>query len=216
MSRKPNIVRCMTGAILSLGLVAHAHAVPIPDQVFTSPNGTEFGLPSTPSTHFQQGVTAGLSGLLSQIDIFFSRTDGPGSGSPPPADVLFSVNLGAPWQSDANDFEQHLYFDVGQAAGVVQIDVSSANIVVSPGDLFSIGLQTSGSNAVTPYFTGAILDDHYKGGALWLDQAPLFIGTSDLNFVTYVGSPSPIPEPSGLMLLVVGLSGLRLARATRT
>ncbi len=41
---------------------------------------------------------------------------------------------------------------------------------------------------------------------------------SDLNFVTYVGLPivgQPIPEPSGLILLFLGLSGLRIAGMRR-
>ena len=214
MSRKPNIVRCMTGAILSLGLVAHAHAVLIQDQVFTTPHDVTFGLSSTPSTHFQQGVTAGLSGLLGQIDIFLYAVDGATTGSPPDKEVLFTVNRGAPWQNDANDFEMLVDFSVGQTPGPIHIDVSSANIFVSPGDVFSIGLQTSESNALIPLFTGSLFGG-YAGGSLWLDQSPVLGGLSDLNFVTYIGSPSPIPEPSGLMLLVLGLSGLRLARTTR-
>ena len=93
----------------------------IPDQVFTpTASPMPIGLPSTPSVHFQQGVTAGLTGLLSQIDIFFTGSQGPGVGTPPGqvprGEVLFSVNVGAPWQDDANDFEEVLFFDAGEDA----------------------------------------------------------------------------------------------------
>jgi hypothetical protein len=189
--RKTAFLQWIAAGILSFGMVAHAHAVLIPDQVFDSPSLVNFGLPSTPSTHFQQGVTAG------------------------PGEVLFTVNLGAPWQDDANDFDRVLFFDAGQAPGVVEIDVSAANIFIEPGDMFVIGLQSSGSNAVIPNFTGALLDDHYTGGALWLDEALLFIGTSDLNFVTYVAAGLSVPEPSGLVLLFLGLPLLRLTGTRR-
>jgi hypothetical protein len=212
--RKTAFLQWIAAGILSFGMVAHAHAVLIPDQVFDSPSLVNFGLPSTPSTHFQQGVTAGLSGLLSRIDIFFAGTPPVGVGTPP-GEVLFTVNLGAPWQDDANDFDRVLFFDAGQAPGVVEIDVSAANIFIEPGDMFVIGLQSSGSNAVIPNFTGALLDDHYTGGALWLDEALLFIGTSDLNFVTYVAAGLSVPEPSGLVLLFLGLPLLRLTGTRR-
>jgi hypothetical protein len=189
--RKTAFLQWIAAGILSFGMVAHAHAVLIPDQVFDSPSLVNFGLPSTPSTHFQQGVTAGLSGLLSRIDIFFAGTPPVGVGTPP-GEVLFTVNLGAPWQDDANDFDRVLFFDAGV-----------------------IGLQSSGSNAVIPNFTGALLDDHYTGGALWLDEALLFIGTSDLNFVTYVAAGLSVPEPSGLVLLFLGLPLLRLTGTRR-
>ena len=97
------------------------------------------------------------------------------------------------------------------------------NIFINPGDLFVIGLQSSGSNAVIPTFAANFLSG-YPGGALWVYEDSLQGGTSDLNFVTYVGLGLPVPElslgllvpePSGLILLFLGLLGLRLAGMRR-
>lgn len=216
MSRHATLFGWAAAGILWFGIVANAHAVQIPDQVFDAPSTVEFTVPSTSSTHLQQGVTAGLSGLLSRIDIFFAGTPSHDAGTPP-GQVLFSVNIGAPWQTDPNDFETLLFFDEGLGPDVIEIDVSAGNILINPGDLFVIGLQSSGTSAVVPGFSGTLLDDHYPLGTLWLDGNPLAFGTSDLNFVTYVGLPHdlPIPEPSGLILLFLGLTGLRLAGMRR-
>ncbi len=228
MSRHASLFGWTAAGILSFGIVANAHAVPIADQLFPeTPSSMPIKLPSSSSVRFQQSVTAGLSGLLSQIDIFFAGYEGPGVGTPPekvpPGEVLFSVNVGAPWQDDVNDFEEVLFFGAGLGPGVHEIDVSAGNIFVNPGDMFVIGLQSSGSNAVVPTFAANILlGDGYPGGALWMETVPVG-GASDLNFVTYVGLPIPkpsafglsIPEPSGLILLFLGLTGLRLAGMRR-
>lgn len=213
VSRHTNLFGWTAAGILSFGIAANAQAVLIADQVFPA-NATSlpFELPSTPSTQFQQGVTAGMSGLLSRVDIFFAGTDDRGKGTPP-GEALFSLNLGTPWQDDTNDFEELLFFDAGLGPDVIEIDVSAANIFINPGDMFVIGLRSSGSNAVVPTFAATFLGDQYPGGALWLDRTKLAV--SDLNFVTYVGPRLPVPEPSGMILLFLGLSGLRLAGMRR-
>jgi hypothetical protein len=216
MSRHTSLCGWAAAGILSFGIVANAHAVLIPDQVFDAPSSDSFfGVP--PSVDLQQGVTAGLSGLLSQIDIFFFDTR-------PHGKVLFSVKRGEPGNTDANGFQTVLMLDEEEEGPRIEIDVSAGNIVIEPGDLFVIGLQGLGSNGVIPKFTGTLMDDHYSRGELWGNGAPVFIGTSDLNFVTYVGLGPPVPElslgllvpePSGLILLFLGLLGLRLVGMRR-
>lgn len=199
-----------------LGLAANAHATLIPDQVFETPSSPFFQV--SDGTTVQQGVTAGQSGLLSRVDLFYA-----GNASPPPqgppAEVLFFVNPGTPWQDDPFSFEQTLIFNAGQSADRIMIDVSSAGLVLQPGDQFIIGLMNvSPSSGVVPVFTGSLAGDEYDGGTLWFEtigMGPTELPVSDLNFATYVQQGMPIPEPSALLLLGLAVAGLRVSRLGR-
>ena len=210
MSRNTKLARWAAAVGVSLGLAANAHATLIPDQVFISPNNFSFQVDD--ATTWQQGVTAGLGGLLGQVDIFYGGNLSPPPQGPP-AEILFFLNLGDPWQTDANVFEHIIVFNAGQAPDRVMIDVSAAKLVLQPGDTFVIGLKTATTGAgVVPTFTGTLLDNGYPDGQLWFNNNPFLVGTSDLNFVTYI-KEMPIPEPSVLALLILGLAGMRLRPA---
>ena len=146
-----------------------------------------FGIASTDD--WQQGVTAGMSGTLSSISL-----DSYGG----PTTFKIYINLGLPWQSDANIFETVVTRPWG--GGWFTIDVSAANIQLTQGEHFVIGAQ--GESMIW----GS--DNTYSGGALWgkLGSNPPDSGPyGDLAFATYM---IPIPEPSVAALSLTFLAGL--------
>jgi len=216
MSRKTALSGYVAAGVLTLGMVANAHAVQMIDQAFISPANDVFELNSSAFTHFQQGITAGMTGQLSRVDIFSAGASGPGAGvgTPPDKEVVFTVSLGGfPWQ-DTSDFQTSLYFAANAGPETISIDLSGESLFVTTGQMFAIGLQTSGSNAIIPGFTGSRGSSPYDRGELWFDMPGLSApmpwpeAATDLNFVTYVGLSMQVPEPSGLILLFAGLSGL--------
>ena len=138
------------------------------------------------SLEWQQSITVGVAGLLSQIDINVAI---PGSST-------FYVNVGSPWQVDAHDFV--LNFSTADT-GWHSIDVSSAGLNFSVNDVFVFGWDNTDGGLWTG---GAFIDggDPYPDGELWLTAAPFLPGW-ELAFRTYM-----IPAPGGLALL--GLAGL--------
>lgn len=188
----------------------------IVDQDYSVPNGTPFTLSSNPTTVLQQGITAGPSAgtdsLLSQVDVFFAGNNPAGA-----KDVSFFVGLGGPWLNPAD----RRYVETRSFSGdpaTASFDVSSLGILISDGDLFVIGLEVSGTNSIIPSFTGNIFGTpDYGDGKLWQSNSTgpgslVMGGLADLNFVTYVSAGMSVPEPSGAMLLLLGLYGLMFAR----
>ena len=132
---------------------------------------------------YQQEVIAGVTGQLMGFDIAPAMTG---------YSARAFVNLGAPWQADPNDFET-LFTSTVQYDWQF-IDTSAANIYLSSGESFVIGIGGPYSGF---YFWGAI-DSHYPG-ALYFDGTPSWPPTWDIAFRTHV-----IPEPSMLVLLSIG------------
>jgi len=199
---------------LSFAAIAPVHATLIVDQDYATPNAVEFTLSSNPTTVLQQGITAGLAAgtdsLLSQVDVFFAGNNRTGA-----KDVSFFVGLGGPWLDPAD----RRYVETRSFSGppaTASFDLSSLGILISDGDLFVIGLEVSGANSIIPSFTGNMFDSpKYDGGSLWQNEGEVMAGLADLNFVTYVSATS-VPEPSGAILLLLGLYGLMFARSRRS
>ena len=142
---------------------------------FNGPAVSVFGSASTDD--WQQGVTAGMNGTLSSISL-----DSYGG----PTTFKVYINLGSPWQSDANTFETEVTRPWG--GGWFSIDVSAANIHLTQGEHFVIGVRGESM------LWGS--DNTYSGGALWgkLGSNPPDTGPyGDLAFATYM---TPVPEPS--------------------
>jgi hypothetical protein len=188
-----------------------------------------FGLsPSTDLIAWQQGVTAGKSGILTQIDIDYYGAGNPSSGPPfgPPEMVQFRLYSGVPGALDAILFNSVLKFgelpngDVISDPGPVLIDVSHKNIEVAIGTLFVIELRQLTPSVFIPNFTGDASGNVYGGGSLWFqfesmdDPMQYPGGAADLQFTSYVGSLT-VPEPAVLTLLLVALLTLPLARNRR-
>jgi hypothetical protein len=148
---------------------------------------------------WEQGVTAGISGRLVGVDILPQSADPTG---PPTATTKFFVNVGPPWQSDTNDFQQVITFPSHSPVNWFYVDVSSANIFLTAGQKFVWGVTgVSGADVGNPWLFGHHQLD-YSRGELWqstatnLSTGKLFVivgDTSDLAFRTYM---IPVPEPS--------------------
>jgi hypothetical protein len=155
-------------------------------------------------------VAAGVSGKLVGVDILPQR----GDFNPPTESTLFFVNVGAPWQSDANDFEQVITVPATGVTDWFYVDVSSANIFLQAGQSFVWG--TRGVNG------GLWLHGHsqvHYPGQLWIDAPPLgvreqelFGSHADLCFRSYM---QIVPEPRTLAFGLVCLASVA-ATARRT
>jgi hypothetical protein len=91
-----------------------AFAAPVLDQQQAGLD-TEFAVSpkNGPGYHWQQGITAGVTGQFTSVDLYFFYT----------GTVNFGINLGAPWQTDANSIE----FTSVAVAGWNSYDLTSAN-----------------------------------------------------------------------------------------
>jgi len=168
----------------------NAGAVSVLDQVndgliTANINGTATSLT------WQQGVTAGATGLLSAIDLNFASA----------GTIDFFINVGAPWQTDANDYQDT---SLSVVTGWNSIDISSANIFVNSGDEFVIGLTGLGIGNPDPWgsYSGG-----YVNGMLYLNGSVFVNSDSDLHFRTYV-DVSAVPVPAAAWLFGSGLIGL--------
>jgi len=142
-----------------------------------------------PTENWQQGVTAGMSGTLSSISLY-------SYGGPTTFKVY--INLGSPWQSDANAFEVQVTRPWGSEW--FSIDVSAANIQLTSGTRYIIGAD--GQSLLWGN------DNAYSRGALWgkLGDTPPETGPyGDLAFATYM---TPVPEPTTLALSMIALAML--------
>jgi hypothetical protein len=157
------------------------------DQVSLPTNVTYF---KADGRTFQQGVTAGVTGLLVRIDLFL-RTDDP-----------FELTLarGAPWWDDVPDTVLQV---TPPPFGSGMIDISAAGFSVTAGEEYTIGLIGSNPN---DEFVRANQGD-YLGGDLYIngDLEP----GRDLGFRTVV---LLVPEPTTTALVAFAaltLAGLR-------
>lgn len=184
-------VAAATGLMLSLvGAISPAFATIILDQGNAALSPQSFGLSS--ELTWQQGVTAGQTGKLSNVDVFFLE-----AGS-----VEFSIYGSAPWNTSTAAFRSV----VNVTSGWNSINVDSANFYVDIGKQFSIGLHGVGPpDTVGPSFGGSGVfggnnNGAYAGGELWWqfqDQfgrgtnpqplgAPIDPPIYDMGFRTYV------------------------------
>lgn len=109
----------------------------------------------------QQEVTVGISGQLTGIDLYRFLIPNQTEGT-----VVFDVfiNLGPPWQTDANEIETTV--TVSPEAGWFHVDLSAANIELQTGERFVFGIVVT---LATPFFglSGSAFPDEYDGGVLW-------------------------------------------------
>jgi hypothetical protein len=164
----------------------------------------------------QQGVKAGIAGVLVGFEVW---SDQVGSGSA-------YINLGTPFQTDVHQWTGAIS---SGGLGWDYVDVSAANIIVSVGTQFVIGLngadQLSFRGTSIQHPGDAYAADYPHSGAFAYDSlldktmGPFTIVSGqvyhrDLAFRTYVQVPdfSVVPEPASLVIW--GLLGLALGGAS--
>ena len=154
-----------------------------------------------PSITWQQEVLVGVTGKLIGIDILPQSE----TSNPPTESTFFFVNVGSPWQFDANDFEAIITVPTVGEADWFYVDVSSANIVLEAGDTFVWG--TKGINGGL-WLHGQQLQ---YPGQLWIDAPPfgireqeIFGSHSDLAFRSHM---MIVPEPTSSLLCAISLAG---------
>ncbi len=166
--------------------------------------------------NFQAGAqtfTAGVAGLLAQVDLQVQQDTSPSDdlilsilgttgGVPDLNQALGSVSI-APGDVPPQDFNN---------ASFVSVDVSSLGILVSVGDLLALELSYPQGGGNFVWYGSA---DFYAGGEGFFRNPPATnfnfnsSDISDLGFQTWVETPMDVvPEPSSL--LVWSLLGLTL------
>ncbi len=127
---------------------------------------------SASSLIWQQEVKTGVAGQLTSFDLNFNS----------PGTVHLWINVGAPWQYDANDFDTTITVST---LGWVNIDTSAANIVMGAEQSFVIGVQGNDTGAG---LCGNAFPGLYSRGQLWLNEAAFDGGENwDFAFRTYMG-----------------------------
>jgi hypothetical protein len=154
---------------------------------------------SGPGLHWQQGVTAGVTGQLTGIELFL---DGPNLGA-----VNFGINLGAPWQTDADLI---VVTTPVNSLGWNFYDLSTANINLSAGQQFTINIREGGWGMAPQATTISA----YSGGALYYfnelspgnPPVPEAFDVMDLAFRTHMGPTTGTIPDSGTTATMLGLS----------
>src|SRR5262245_6068278 len=93
---------------------------------------------------WQQGVTAGISGQLTRIDLFVEINPSLGDATA----TELSVTLGAPWQGGAPAWALTAVL----RSGWNSFDLAKAKIFVDVGDEYAIGIHGQGDTNFNPGF----------------------------------------------------------------
>ncbi len=222
----------LAGPVLSLALATTGHATVTQDQYFdalgsSGASVSVWGLTigGHEGQQLAQTFTAGLSGLLTRVDL---QIGGHRGGFEPLTDpVTFSLRT-APGGTELAHTSIAVA-DLPEPAWpgeFVAIDLSAFGITVQAGQSYTIQLTSANPYETISWFTA---DTHpndnapalYGGGSMhyfhdgqWLQHADLL--EADSGFKTYVDTVTPaVPEPSTGWLSLAGITGLMMVRRRR-
>jgi hypothetical protein len=217
-------------AVLAAALLAgRGEAAVVLDQsTFTANDNGGGDILSYPSPYYVQTnlqtVTAGVTGILDELDLKIGLTDFPGTFQV----ILFDSG----WVSGqaAGDYGSGVYTANLQAtsgaAKIFKIDVSSADFHVDKGQVFSFSIRPVYYDSIINEIYYLSTPQPYAGGFNYI--APntglpynFYPGRAEAQFQTYVdnGLPNaaPTPEPASWALMIGGFgmigSTLRRRRA---
>jgi len=159
----------------ALGPPPEATGRPILDQFNTVISSSING--GSAAYEWQQGITAGIAGQLTRIDLFV--TIDPSLGEMAPTEL--SVKLGSPWQNGATEWVTTAVL----SSGWNTFDLAKAKIFLEVGDEYAIGIHGQSQDNFNPGF-GISYDDQYPGGDLFLNGSSAESEGNDLLFRTYV------------------------------
>jgi hypothetical protein len=196
-------------------LVFSVHAAPIVDQAYLIQSGGGNSLDPRAQT-FTVGIEGTLSGAAFNVVNNSGRQDAP---------YRFEIRTTEPSGVPSYDDQTGLLASFeGTSADLPSLnaqntlfDVSQFNILIDVGDVLAAVFWSYESEILmnadydgSDYAGGKA---YIKQGGLWTEHAP-FGSESDFMFVTYV---TPIPEPASgaLILVTIGILGLRNARTRR-
>lgn len=187
---KTGIAKVAAGlGLAAAGVLATTAQAQVLDQV-QDDVGASFNVESL---NWQQEITVGLAGQLTQIDFFVST----------PGAATFYVGEGAPWQVEPYGFVLDF---ATEDVGWHSIDVSAAGMEFEVGDGMALGFAGIGS---TLWIGGGYDDpDGPYPGLLWVNGIVYPPTGWDLAFRTWV-----VPGPGALVM--IGLSGLMMPRRRR-
>lgn len=194
-----------------LGVISAAQAAPVIDQSQLSFDiGVPFSFgPTSPNYPIGQSFTAGLSGQLSDIDIF-SNGGILGGSNTVTLDVHSGNGVGNGTLLGTENASVASVYDSGLGLYFLSIDVTGLGINVNSGSQYTFDItNVTGSGDLATRGVLGSEQNPYAGGQIYTGPGYGSPAAWDLAFQTTVGT---VPEPKTYLLALAGLALMGLIR----